>query len=176
MASGREGGTPLLSTPSAFRTPVSADPRDVRIQYRVCGALLMATGTLYFAIVVGDLLMGKASAATLTAIGAAAQFICGTVLVAQRYLTGPDTVRRSQGILGMAIGTGTLAYSLQYIGDGGTGGTDPVALLARLSLVLGSLLFLISAVSLSSRRYAAWYRRRWEKWVRRRNDRLTQWR
>jgi hypothetical protein len=115
---------------------------------------------------------GNVSRAMFAAIVAAALFIGGTSLLAQRYSAGPDTARRSAGILGLAIGPGALVYSLQNISGGVGSGTDPLTLLSVVNLVLGCVLVVGGALLLWSRRCAAWYQRRWETSQRRRSERL----
>jgi len=74
--------------------------------------------------------------------------------------------------VGLAIGPGALAYSLQKISAGLGSGTDPLTLVSVVNMVLGCALVVSGATSIWSRRYAAWYQRRWEKSQRRRGERL----
>ena len=172
MAVGMQGGAPeppALSThPIDFRT----DPDTIRAIWRVTGGLLIVAGTLYLATTVLYSVAGNLGRAMFAAIVAAALFIGGTSLLAQRYSAGPDTARRSTGIVGLAIGPGALAYSLQNISAGLGSGTDPLTLVSVVNMVLGCALVVSGATSIWSRRYAAWYQRRWEKSQRRRGERL----
>jgi len=174
MALGMQRGAPQPLALPTFRVPFSADPDKIRVGFRLTGGVLVVAGALYLSMVVLDFLAGKAGLAMLTTIGAAASLVGGTRLLAQRYSAGPDTVRRSTGTLGLALGPGILVSSLRNFGGGATGGTDPLTLLSVLNLVLGSVLVLIGAISLRSRRYSSWYNRRWDKWELRRSVRLRQ--
>ncbi len=152
MAVGMHGGAPeppALSThPIDFRT----DPDTIRAIWRVTGGLLIVAGTLYLATTVLYSVAGNLGRAMFAAI--------------------PDTARRSTGIVGLAIGPGALAYSLQNISAGLGSGTDPLTLVSVVNMVLGCALVVSGATSIWSRRYAAWYQRRWEKSQRRRGERL----
>src|SRR5438552_4506955 len=106
MAVGMHGGAPeppALSThPIDFRT----DRDTIRAIWRVTGGLLIVAGTLYLATPVLYSVAGNLGRAMFAAIVAAALFLGGTSLLAQRYSAGPDTARRSTGIVGLAIGPG----------------------------------------------------------------------
>jgi hypothetical protein len=172
MAVGMQGGAPeppaLSIHPIDFRT----DPDTIRAGWRVTGGLLIVAGTPYLATTVLDSIAGNLGRALFAAIVAAALFIGGTSLLAQRYSAGPDTARRSGGIVGLAMGPGLIFNSLQNISGGVGSGTDPLTLLSVVSLVLGCALVVSGATFIWSRRYAAWYQRRWEKSQRRRSERL----
>ena len=135
---------------------------------------LLVTGTLYSATVVIDFLRGEVGTRAIVAIGAAGQLIGGTLLWRQPYPVGPDTVRKSWGIVGMAIGSSVLVNSSQIFLSGLTDGTDVLGLLGVSSLVLGSGLLVTGTVSVGSRRYAAWFQRKWEERERRQIEKWTQ--
>jgi hypothetical protein len=128
---------------------------------------LLVTGTLSSATVVLDFLRGDVGTRATVAIGAAAQLIGGTLLWRQPYPLGPDTVRKSWGIVAIAIGSSVLVYSSQNFLSGLTDGTDLLGLLSVSSLVLGSGLLVAGTVSVGSRRYAHWFKRKWEERERR---------
>jgi hypothetical protein len=134
--------------------------------------VLVATGTLYSATVVVDFLRGQIGTRAIFAIGAAAQVIGGILVWRHPYPVGPDTFRKSWGIVAIAIGSSVLALSIQTFLGGLAEITDIVGLLALSNLVLGSVLLVLAALSLGSRRYAAWYQRVWEKRARRRGEKL----
>ena len=135
---------------------------------------LLVTGTLYSATVVIDFLRGEVGLRATVAIGAAAQLIGGTLLWRQPYPVAPDTVRKSWGIVGMAIGSSVLVNSSQIFLSGLTDGTDVLGLLGVSSLVLGSGLLVTGTISVGSRHYAAWFKRKWEERERRRIGKWTQ--
>jgi phosphotransferase system glucose/maltose/N-acetylglucosamine-specific IIC component len=118
MAVGMQGGAPeppaLSIHPIDFRT----DPDTIRATWRVTGGLLIFAGIPYLATTVLYSVAGNVGRAMFAAIVAAALFIGGTSLLAQRYSAGPDTARRSTGIVGLAIGPGALVYSLQNLSAG----------------------------------------------------------
>jgi hypothetical protein len=174
MAFGRHGDAPQPAVLPTLRIPLSADLDRIRVTWRLTGLLLIVTGTLYLVTIVFDSLSGQAARAMPTTILTVAFLIGGASLLAQRYSAGPDTVRRSHGILGLAIGIGSLVYGLRSINGGVASGTDFLMVLSVVNLVLGSGLVLIGALSLWSRRYAAWYQRRWDNLGCRRNERLGQ--
>ena len=126
--------------------PYGADLANVRVSFRLSGVLLVVAGALYMSTVVVDSLRGKADGAVLTTIGAVAQLVGGSKLVAQRYPAGPDTVRRSVGILGLAIGLGILTNSLRNLLAGGAAGMDPLAILTIVGLLTGVAVVLIAAI------------------------------
>src|SRR2546426_9731623 len=123
VTSGLQGSAVQPSTLPELRMPYGAGLATVRVSFRLSGVLLVVAGALYMSTVVVDFLRGKADGAVLTMIGAVAQLVGGSKLVAQRYPAGPDTVRRSVGILGLAIGLGILTNSLRNLLAGG-GGRD----------------------------------------------------
>src|SRR5438046_9607971 len=112
MAVGMHGGAPeppALSThPIDFRT----DPDTVRAIWRVTGGLLIVAGTLYLATTVLYSVAGNLGRAMFAAFVAAALFIGGTSLLAQRYSAAPDTGRRSTAIVGLSIRPAALACAL----------------------------------------------------------------
>ncbi len=173
MPSGLEDGVPQPPAFHALTAPSAADLEVFRVAYRVVGVFLIASGALDLSSIVLDLVRGRGDRAMLATIGAAARLVGGTLLLIQRYSAGPDTLRRSIGILEMALGLSILTYSLQSIAGVLTGGLDALAPIIVFNLVLGSALVPIGAIFLWSRGYAAWYRRRWEKWERRRAERLA---
>jgi hypothetical protein len=172
MAVGMQGGAPEPPALSTHRIDFRTDPDPIRATWRIVGGLLIVAGTPYLATTVLYSVVGNLGRAMFAAIVAAALFIGGTSLLAQRYSAGPDTARRSGGIVGLAIGPGALVYSLQTISAGLGTGTDPLTVVSVVNLVLGCALIVSGATSIWSRRYAAWYQRRWEKSQRRRSERL----
>ena len=136
--------------------------------------VLVATGSLYLATIVIDFLRGQVGARAIVGIGAAAQVIGGTLLWRQPNPVGPDTVRKSSAIVSMAIGSSVLTYSLQTFLVPLTDGTDVLRILGMSNLLLGSILLVWGTVSVVSRRYAAWYQRRWEERERRRSEKMSQ--
>jgi len=159
-----------------LRTRYSTDLETIRGRFRFTGALLIMAGALYLATIVIDSLSGQAGRVMLATIAAAALLIGGTKLLVQRYSAGLDTIRRSAGIVGLALGTVGIGFGLWGVGLWGGGRvaswTDLLTLLGLLNLVLGFGGILIGALSHWSLRYAAWYQRRWEKSQRRRSERL----
>jgi len=178
MAVGMQGGAPEPPALSTLRTRFSTDLETIRGRFRFTGALLIMAGALYVMTIVVDSLSGQAGRVMLATIAAAALLIGGTKLLVQRYSAGLDTVRRSAGIVGLALGTVSIGFGLWGVGLWGGGRvaswTDLLTLLGLLNLVLGFGGILIGALSHWSRRYAAWYQRRWEKLERRRNEKLGQ--
>jgi hypothetical protein len=140
---------------------------------------MIISGALFVLTIAGYFRSGQAGRAMVGTIGAAALLIGGTKLLVQRYSAGLDMVRRSGGIVGLALGTLSIVFGLWGVGLWGVGGivgswADLLTLLGLLNLVLGSGLILNGALSLWSRRYAAWFQRRWEKLERRHNEKLGQ--
>ena len=176
MAVGMQGGAPEPPALSTLRTRFSTDLETIRGRFRFTGALLIMAGALYLVTIVGDFLLGQSGRVMLATIAAAALLIGGTKLLVQRYSAGLDTVRRSGGIVGLALGTVSIVFGLWGVGLWGGGRVanwiDFLTPLGLLNLALGSGGILIGALSLRSRRYAAWYQRRWEKLERRRSERL----
>jgi hypothetical protein len=177
MAFGMQGGAPEPPALSTLRTGSGTDLETIRGRFRFVGAMLIISGALFLLTTVADFRSGQAGHAMVGTIGAAALLIGGTKLLVQRYSAGLDTVRRSGGILGLALGTVSIGFGLWGVGLWGVGGivgswADLLTLLGFLNLVLGFGGILIGALSLWSRRYAAWFQRRWEKSQRRRSERL----
>ena len=176
MAVGMQGGAPEPPALSTLRTRFSTDLETIRGRFRFTGALLIMAGALYLVTIVGDFLSGQAGRVMLATIAAAALLIGGTKLLVQRYSAGLDMVRRSGGIVVLALGTVSIVFGLWGVGLWGGGRVanriDFLTPLGLLNLALGSGGILIGALSLRSRRYAAWYQRRWEKLERRRSERL----
>ena len=181
MAVGMQGGAPEPPALSTLRTRFSTDLETIRGRFRFTGALLIMAGALYLVTIVGDFLLGQSGRVMLATIAAAALLIGGTKLLVQRYSAGLDMVRRSGGIVVLALGTVSIVFGLWGVGLWGVGlwgggrvanRIDFLTPLGLLNLALGSGGILIGALSLRSRRYAAWYQRRWEKLERRRSERL----
>jgi len=167
-----QGGAPEPPALSALRTRFSTDLETIRGRFRFAGAALIFTGALLLVMTISDSLSGRVGRVMFMPILVTAFLIGGTRLLVQRYSAGPDTVRRSGGIVGLALGTGGIVFGLQGLGGGVANWTDLLMLLSLLNLVLGFGLILTGGLSLWSRRYAAWYQRRWEKSQRRRSERL----
>jgi hypothetical protein len=181
MAVGMQGGAPEPPALSTLRTRFSTDLETIRGRFRFAGAMLIISGALFVLTILGDFRSGQAGRAMVGTIAAAALLIGGTKLVVQRYAAGLDTVRRSGGIVWLALGTlsVSIGFGLWGVGLGGVGGivgswADLLMLLGLLNLALGFGGILIGVLSLWSRRYAAWFQRRWEKLERRRNEKLGQ--
>jgi len=186
MAVDMEGAVVQPRARPTLGTRFSTDLETIRGRFRFVGAGMIISGALWLVTIVADLRLGQAGRVMFMPILVAALLIGGTKLVVQRYSAGLDTVRRSGGIVGLALGTigivvglqGLLAPTQFYtdfaIGGGILNGTDLLTLLSLLSLVGGSGLILNGALSLWSRRYAAWYQRRWDKRERRHNEKLGQ--
>src|SRR6266567_3228422 len=119
---------------------LGTDPQTLRSTFRFMAVVLVATGTLYSATVVVDFLRGQVGTRAIFAIGAAAQVIGGILVWRQPYPVGPDTFRKSWGIVAIAIGSSVLALSIQTFLGGLAEITDVLGLLALLNLVLGSVL------------------------------------
>ncbi len=171
MAVGMQGGAPEPPALSTLRTRFSTDLETIRGRFRFTGALLIMAGALYLVTIVGDFLLGQSGRVMLATIAAAALLIGGTKLLVQRYSAGLDMVRRSGGIVVLALGTVSIVFGL-WGGGRVANRIDFLTPLGLLNLALGSGGILIGALSLRSRRYAAWYQRRWEKLERRRSERL----
>jgi len=151
--------------------------QDFSRVYRVIGVLLVVSGTLSLATVVGDFLRGDAPSVgavrlLLTTTGASSLLIGGTLLLTRRYQAGPDTFRQINGIFGMSLGLSFIAMSSQAIVRGFADRLDILAWLIAFNLVTGLVMVVLAVLSLWSRRYAAWFRRSWEKRERRRADKL----
>jgi len=159
--------------PRTWTSP-RTDLKTFHFSVRFMAVVLLVTGGLSSATVVIDFLRGEVGTRATVAIGAAAQLIGGALLWRQPYPVGPATVRKGWGIVAMAIGSSLLVYSSQNFLSGLTDGTDVLGLLSVSNLVLGSGLLVTGAVSAGSRRYAAWFQRKWEERERRRIEKWTQ--